>query len=50
VPLEGEGPVEEERVWGGNEICPVLFVFSEQFDFVFFLKKKNEKEDVACVT
>jgi hypothetical protein len=53
--LEGEGPVEGERVWRGNfwrgvgnEICPVLFVFFEQFDFVF--KKKNEKEDVACAT
>jgi hypothetical protein len=34
----------------GNEICPVLFVFFEQFDFVFFFFFKNEKEDVACAT
>jgi hypothetical protein len=47
--LEGEGPVEGERVWGGNfwrggnEICPVLFVFFEQFDFVFLKKKMKKK-------
>jgi hypothetical protein len=29
---------------GGNEICPVLFVFFEQFDFVFFFFKKMKKK------